>query len=506
MYRSNCLVKTNLWRIMDNSCSLVPFVLKFLLMSRLIIAEGSIPIIYSIPLENATSISEEYRTLPLVAKCCPVNEILIRDEEQSSKCVSSHNYSYESIFSPLFCDFNSSGILIPGDEHDHFVAIIGEPCQYDRYLLSPENNVEDKHYLLLNGTIFLPDSLPRMLTPGVDYCMEVTPTLGLITVVCSRNEDKILMADTRIIFYACGLLISVPFLILTIIAYSITPKLRDIYGKILCHYCGCLVLAFTGLAITQLGGVHWEGHTCIGIAFVIQFSFVASYFWLNVMCIETWLLIRNHVHHAAYKKIKPNVLFFYYSIWAWGSAGILILLSIVLDLNPTIPMIYVKPNFNSDSENCWFKSDTQSMPYFYVPMVMLLLVNLTFFILTGITIRKYQKDLAIRRLARNQESDRQDQRMFRSLKRTFIVCIVLFSLMSLTLTMELISWWTGGNPFDWSVYDLINALQGLLVFGLFVLRRPARDLIWYRIQKLRGIDAVEPQTDTAAFSLLTVIN
>nr|XP_050847934.1 G-protein coupled receptor Mth2-like isoform X2 [Vespula vulgaris] len=383
-----------------------------------------------------------------------------------------------------------------------FISIYEE----EPYLLLSENKDEIEHYLLLNGSIYLRDSIPRMMMPGVDYCMEIIPTLGLVTVVCFSKDDKILMADTRIIFYASGLLISVPFLILTIIAFSITPRLRDVYGKILCHYCGCLAVAFTGLAITQLGGVHWEGHTCICIAFVIQFSFIACYFWLNAMCIETWLLIRNHVHHGAYQRIKPNVLFFYYSIWAWGFSGIFILLSIVMDLNPTIPTIYIKPNFFSDSDSCWFKSDTKTMPFFFIPVGLLLLVNLIFFILTGITIRRYQKDLALRRLARNQESDRQDQRMFRSLKRTFIVCIVLYSLMSLTWTMELISWWTGGNPFDWSVYDLVNALQGLLVFGLFVLRRPARDFIWCRIQKLRGIDVVEPQTDTAAFSLLTVIN
>ncbi|KAL2720895.1 G-protein coupled receptor Mth2-like isoform X1 [Vespula squamosa] len=495
----------NLCGIMHNlSSSLLLLLLNLVLISRLITVESIMPVIHSLPLQNDTFVPREYKNLPFVGKCCPTDQTLIISKDQSSKCVPSNRS--ELIFSPPFCEYNSSGIWISGDERERFVALVGDPCHYNRYLLLSENKDEIEHYLLLNGSIYLRDSIPRMLMPGVDYCMEIIPTLGLVTVVCFSKEDKILMADTRIIFYACGLLISVPFLILTIIAFSITPRLRDVYGKILCHYCGCLALAFTGLAITQLGGVHWEGHTCICIAFIIQFSFIACYFWLNVMCIETWLLIRNHVHHGAYQRMKPNVLFFYYSIWAWGFSGIFILLSIIMDLNPTIPTIYIKPNFFSESDSCWFKSDTKTMPFFFVPVGLLLLVNLIFFILTGITIRRYQKDLALRRLARNQESDRQDQRMFRSLKRTFIVCIVLYTLMSLTWTMELISWWTGGNPFDWSVYDLVNALQGLLVFGLFVLRRPARDFIWYRIQKLRGIDVVEPHTDTAAFSLLTVIN
>lgn len=89
------------------------------------------------------------------------------------------------------------------------------------------------------------------------------------------------------------------------------------------------------------------------LAFVIQFSFVACFFWLNVMCIETWSLVRHHVNDRTYRTIQPKTLFFYYSIWAWGPSAILILISMAMDLSPMIPMTYVKPTFGSDS--CWFK-------------------------------------------------------------------------------------------------------------------------------------------------------
>lgn len=88
-------------------------------------------------------------------------------------------------------------------------------------------------------------------------------------------------------------------------------------------------------------------------AFVIHFSFVACFFWLNVICIETWLMVRYHVNQRSYNRVSPKLMFFYYSIWAWGSSVILILVSMAMDLNPTIPTTYVKPSFGSDS--CWFK-------------------------------------------------------------------------------------------------------------------------------------------------------
>ncbi|XP_071641333.1 G-protein coupled receptor Mth2 [Temnothorax longispinosus] len=459
-----------------------------------------VPTIYPIPLQNETVVPEEHKSLPLAGKCCPISEVLAKDRNKNTVCASSNDTVY---FSPFFSNFNRTGALVPGDEYKTFVAIVGNPCSL-KYMLDPEES-EDEYYLLMNGSIFAPriDHVPIMLMPGKDYCMEVVPELGLRAFVCFQ-DIAVPTTDARVIIYACGLLISVPFLILTIAAYAITPRLRDVHGKALCHYCGCLALAFTTLAITQLTSEQLAPQACVSIAFVIQFSFVACFFWLNVICIETWSLVRHHVKQCAQRRIQPKMLFFYYSIWAWGCPAVLILVSMAMDLSPTIPMTYVKPAFGSES--CWFKSDAEAMPYFYVPVGLLLLTNTVLFVITAIRISRYQQELALRRLARNQHIDRHDQRLFRRLKRTFIVCLVLFFLMGLNWMMELISWWVGGDPFDWTAFDLVNALQGVLIFGLFVLRRPIRDFVWHRIQKIRGIDTTELDVGSMDLALLPVIN
>ena len=168
-------------------------------------------------------------------------------------------------------------------------------------MLDPEESSEDEYYLLLNGSIFAPHHEPRMLSPGNDYCMEFVPEMGIIVVlVCfpegsliprefSSNclrfitqfltihslffyfifyffaEARVSTADARITFYACGLLVSVPFLVMTIVAYSITPCLMDVHGKALCHYCGCLAVAFATLAIAQLASDVLSQQLCISI-------------------------------------------------------------------------------------------------------------------------------------------------------------------------------------------------------------------------------------------------
>lgn len=108
--------------------------------------------------------------------------------------------------------------------------------------------------------------------------------------------ETIPIADARVIIYACGLLISVPFFILTIAAYVITPRLRDIYGKALCHYCGCLAVAFSALAITQLSSSQFPPEVCISMGKVINYPT-----WRNVYkCdIATWKCVLYHNYLSA---------------------------------------------------------------------------------------------------------------------------------------------------------------------------------------------------------------
>ncbi|XP_076233349.1 G-protein coupled receptor Mth2 [Calliopsis andreniformis] len=488
-------------------------VLLHILLCELAICIGRVndeaPTIHYLPLfgivlqQNETVIPEEYKNLPIVGKCCAKGEVLVKNGTQEAKCVAS-DLAVDQSFSPLFSNFNKSGFEVPGEKQSAFVAIVGDPCTRGRYILEPDNENDGGNYLLLNGSIFGRHLEVSMLKPGVDYCMETISGVGLKILGCIPKERIIVTADSRITIYACGLLISVPFLIFTIAAYSITPKLRDVYGRILCRYCGCLAVAFIALAISQLGSVRLSEQTCSSIGFIIQFAFVACFFWLNAMCVEIWCLVRSYVDRETYKRMKPRTLFFWYSLWCWGPSVILILVTMIADLSPTIPSTYVKPNYGKES--CWFKSHDQAMPYFYVPIGMLLLGNAVLFILSFFKLAKCQKDLDLRRLARNQESVRRDRRLLRRLTRTTYVCLIIFLLMGLNWMIDLISWFVNRNSGDWSTIDFINALQGALVFGLFVLRRPQRDFVWHRIQQLRGMDVAEPEIESMELYLLPMVN
>lgn len=147
------------------------------------------------------------------------------------------------------------------------------------------------------------------------------------------------------------------------------------------------------------------------------------------------------------------------------------------------------------------------MPYFYVPIGLLLLGNVVLIALTFVKLTKYQRDLDLRRLARNQESDRLDRKYLRCLMRVAFVSMIIFFLMGLNWSMELITWFVNEDSFDWSFFDFVNALQGVLIFGLFVLRKPPRDFVWQRIQQFRGINVIpEPEVGSMELILLPIMH
>lgn len=51
---------------------------------------------------------------------------------------------------------------------------------------------------------------------------------------------------------------------------------------------------------------------------------------------------------------RVDAIFLLYSLYGWGLPILIISVSVIMDLSPTIPSTYLKPNFGLDS--CWFHS------------------------------------------------------------------------------------------------------------------------------------------------------
>jgi hypothetical protein len=65
--------------------------------------------------------------------------------------------------------------------------------------------------------------------------------------------------------FVSGLLISVPFLIVTMLVYLLVPELRDLHGKSLACHVLCLSVAYIFLAAVQLGGETFDQKLCVTV-------------------------------------------------------------------------------------------------------------------------------------------------------------------------------------------------------------------------------------------------
>ncbi|KAJ1531659.1 hypothetical protein ONE63_000330 [Megalurothrips usitatus] len=431
---------------------------------------------------------------PIVPKCCPPGQRVLNEKK---KCVESPlefippfvEYEEEvpeaAISGSLeYTEYEQSPpetVITEGEGYD---IIVGNPCRYGRFRLEPHVDSRDEFYLLANGSLMAPFLFEEPL--GTDeFCMDVFPDTenGDVTVlplICFPAPDGPRRSGLQFILYPIGLLLSVPFLVTTFILYAMTPALRDVHGRALMCQVVCLTVAYLTLAFVQLWGSQLEGHLCFTIACVVQFSFVACFFWLNVMCINTWY---NMALRPAQKWCRRTERrrFVLYSMYAWSLPCVLLGVTLVMDLTPTIPSSYVKPHFGVDF--CWFQTDRAALPYFYAPVTFLVLVNVVLFALTAAAMHRRRRRRALDASATPLTNDtcyrRHSSTAFRS-------CLCLFAAMGLNWIMEVVSFYVGGPSSIWYATDVLNCLQGVWTFVVFVLNRPARQEIRARMTQLRA--------------------
>lgn len=60
----------------------------------------------------------------------------------------------------------------------------------------------------------------------------------------------------------------------------------------------------------------------------------------------------------------------------------------------------------------------------------------------------------------------------------FRMCVCLFCVMGINWVMEVLSWFAGGPDYIWYVTDVINTMQGLIIFLIFVLEPRVRTCVW----------------------------
>ncbi|XP_020295645.1 G-protein coupled receptor Mth2-like isoform X7 [Pseudomyrmex gracilis] len=410
-----------------------------------------------------------------IRKCCRSDEVLRENINKTSVC----QKMLQNDTSKLTTAARTPDLRLPRDQlaeevqhvddlKKHFLLVEGRDCPARILVLNPDDYDEDNVILQANGSLVTANG---KLYPLWNYCLDWQVTYDKVGIlVCLMPE--IPTKDNEYTAHHVGIIVSIPFLVATFLVYAIIPELRNLYGKTLMCYVICLIIAYIFLILANYIHMSPIRALCIITAFVIHFSFLASFFWLNVMCFDIWWTFGGFRSLQGSVKQREKKKFIMYSIYAWGSASIFTLVCAIMDFVPSMPKKFIRPEFGA--ERCWFSTDSAKALYFYGPMSLTVLCNICLFISTALKIVRHKKDTAHH--LRSSESRRHDDN-----KQWFNLYLKLFIVMGINWSMEIVSWLFKSAPaYVWYLTDLTNTLQGLIIFIIFVWKEKIKRLLLKR--------------------------
>lgn len=392
--------------------------------------------------------------------CCGPNEYFV-----DGNCA-----PYNNTFDFTVDVQQSSNETIKVDPRKHFIHR-QKSCNFDKlgYIDPTENDskISEKWHLLHDGTI--KNTEEDSIYEHHNYCVQLSvegDKLTHILLQCLNTE----LLRPYLMF------ISALFLLATFIVYICLPELLNLHGK--CFLCFISALFFGYLTLSSLHFLDdFQKHLCHPFSLITYFSFLSAFFWLNVISFDVWWNLHRLRALTRTHQYKRYILYFLYG---YGVPLLLTILAFTMD-SIDIPDEY-KPGFGI--RVCFLKENRLSeFLYFYMPIMLIMCINVTFFVLTALRIHEAQ--VSIKRQMMHEESQMHIKNLDRE-KNNFYVFLRLFVLMGVAWCGEPISWYMDSHYQILDVLGAWNASQGIIIFLFCVMRKKILEAICKRTANWMG--------------------
>ncbi|CAG9561723.1 unnamed protein product [Danaus chrysippus] len=303
------------------------------------------------------------------------------------------------------------------------------------------------------GTLYFefPNAYSRW-TPieKTNYCIDIDSDLNPKFWSVMTSED----ATENNQYYTGGIIISSVFLVAVFLVYAILPELQNLAGLVLMAYVFSLGAAFIILACLQLIGM--DVLSCIVLTGMCYFFFLSTFCWMNIMSYDIWWTFRGYAKARTIHRKGVRFKFIMYCLYAYGvptlmTIGLMTVNSMDLRHYPWIitPQI---PKFG-----CFIEGG-QKFVYLYIPMLVLILCNWMFYLMTAFNIWRLVRGTAILNSTH------------RSQKNRLMVYLKISVIMGINWLLEVVSFLTPKLTI-WLYTDAYNVLMGLAIFLIFVWKR-----------------------------------
>ncbi|KAJ2945673.1 hypothetical protein O0L34_g510 [Tuta absoluta] len=299
----------------------------------------------------------------------------------------------------------------------------------------------------------------------IDYKLDANASNVLApsfwSISLSKDESS---SDT--IMNVVGLFLSCFFLALTFVVKMLVPVSWGLSDMVKMSYVATTFVAYFLLAI-NMGLQEFPVDVCLGMTYAIYFFLMASFSWMVVMSFDVWqLLTTDNIGNSNLKRsVRRKALrrYMWYSIGAWGLPAALTVFLIVVN---TIDLRHI-PSFitpNVPDFGCFIQGGEKQL-YMYIPMLILILINWVFFILTSYNLwLHYKSTSSLDKKDGNKNISKQDHRRF---KNKFFAYLKLSILSGLSWILEMASSYSPTVSF-WLITDCYNMLTGFFVFLILV--------------------------------------
>jgi hypothetical protein len=134
------------------------------------------------------------------------------------------------------------------------VEAVGMPnCREEMYLLEPWSEPVD-NFTLTPGGGLLVEGGSRTLQPG-SFCLDLlttAPEHSPVAALCLPPSESHPPLSLIFSVYPIGMIVSLPFLLATLLVYASLPELRNLHGKNLMSQVSALILGYSALTLVQL--------------------------------------------------------------------------------------------------------------------------------------------------------------------------------------------------------------------------------------------------------------
>ncbi|VEN35601.1 unnamed protein product [Callosobruchus maculatus] len=125
--------------------------------------------------------------------------------------------------------------------------------------------------------------------------------------------------------------------------------------------------------------------------YFIMFFFLGSFLWMNVMCIDMWLTFSGARGYGGTRSTEQK-RFLFYCLYAMGAPVMFILFVFLLNTYGDEESIF-HPKLGRNK--CFLEDGYPQLFYLYLPMAILIGMNIILFILTAIKIQKVKMETAM---------------------------------------------------------------------------------------------------------------